>query len=141
MAGRSKTGTDVSRPSGTAAGTPAEAAPEAPESPAVPAFATVLLTDLVLRGGSALLRGALDRSPLGRAASAGHAVVKGTGKIGGKIGGKTGGKTGGKGRSLGQTLLGTAAVRIATRSVPGAIIVGGALLAKTLYDRKRGKSG
>ncbi len=36
-------------------------------------------------------------------------------------------------------LVGAAAVRIATRSVPGAIVVGGGLLAKTLYDRKRAK--
>ena len=34
------------------------------------------------------------------------------------------------------SLLGGIATRLATRSVPGAIIVGGALLAKTLYDRK-----
>lgn len=37
-------------------------------------------------------------------------------------------------------LAGAAAVRIATRSVPGAIVVGGGLLAKTLYDRKRAKN-
>ncbi len=36
-------------------------------------------------------------------------------------------------------LAGAAAVRIATRSVPGAIVVGGGLLAKTLYDRRRAK--
>ena len=36
-------------------------------------------------------------------------------------------------------LAGAAAVRIATRSVPGAIVIGGGLLAKTLYDRKRAK--
>ncbi len=36
-------------------------------------------------------------------------------------------------------LIGVAAVRIATRSVPGAIVVGGGLLAKTLYDRKQAK--
>jgi hypothetical protein len=34
-------------------------------------------------------------------------------------------------------IAGAAAVRIATRSVPGALAVGGALLAKTLYDRRR----
>ena len=41
---------------------------------------------------------------------------------------------------MGQTLVGTALARIATRSVPGAIVIGGGLLAKTLYDRRRGKA-
>jgi hypothetical protein len=35
--------------------------------------------------------------------------------------------------------LGIAATRIATRSIPGALLVGGALLAKTLYDRRKAK--
>ena len=37
-----------------------------------------------------------------------------------------------------QTLVGTALARIATRSVPGAILVGGGMLAKALYDRRQG---
>ena len=41
---------------------------------------------------------------------------------------------------MGQTLVSTALARIATRSVPGAIVIGGGLLAKTLYDRRRGKA-
>ena len=45
---------------------------------------------------------------------------------------------GGKG-SLLTGIAGAALVRIATRSVPGAIVVGGGLLAKTLYDRRREK--
>jgi hypothetical protein len=45
---------------------------------------------------------------------------------------------GGKG-SLLSGIAGMALVRIATRSVPGAIVVGGGLLAKTLYDRRREK--
>jgi hypothetical protein len=36
-----------------------------------------------------------------------------------------------------QTLVGTAVARLATRSIPGALIVGGGLLAKTLYDRSK----
>jgi hypothetical protein len=35
--------------------------------------------------------------------------------------------------------LGIIASRIATRSLPGALLVGGALAAKTLYDRRKGK--
>jgi hypothetical protein len=34
-------------------------------------------------------------------------------------------------------IAGALAVRVATRSVPGAIVVGGALIAKRLYDRRR----
>lgn len=41
--------------------------------------------------------------------------------------------------SLGAKLTGAAVTRIATRSVPGAIVIGGGLLAKTLYDRKKAK--
>lgn len=37
------------------------------------------------------------------------------------------------------SILGALAVRTATRSVPGAILVGGGLLAKTLYDRRQAK--
>ncbi len=33
--------------------------------------------------------------------------------------------------------LGIIATRIATRSLPGAIIVGGALVAKSVYDRRK----
>ncbi len=33
------------------------------------------------------------------------------------------------------------AVRIATRSVPGALIVGGSLLAKRLYDKRHARRG
>lgn len=33
--------------------------------------------------------------------------------------------------------LGMLAARVATRSIPGALLVGGALVAKTLYDRAK----
>ena len=33
--------------------------------------------------------------------------------------------------------LGVIATRLATRSLPGALLVGGAIAAKTLYDRRR----
>lgn len=42
-------------------------------------------------------------------------------------------------RTLGQTLISTGLARIATRSVPGAVIVGGGALAKALYDRRKSK--
>ena len=39
--------------------------------------------------------------------------------------------------SLTRALTGAAITRIATRSVPGALVVGAGLLAKSLYDRRR----
>jgi hypothetical protein len=42
-------------------------------------------------------------------------------------------------RSIGRALAGAALTRIATRSVPGALVVGGGLLAKSLYDRRRAR--
>ena len=41
--------------------------------------------------------------------------------------------------SLTGAITGAALTRIATRSVPGALIVGGGLLAKSLYDRRRAR--
>jgi hypothetical protein len=37
--------------------------------------------------------------------------------------------------------LGIAATRIATRSIPGALLVGGALVAKALYDQRKKRNG
>ena len=82
----------------------------------------LLLTDLVLRGGGQIMRHAVERSLLGTRYS------------------KEKAKNIVKGRSMVQTILGTALARIATRSVPGAILVGGGVLAKTLYDRNRGRA-
>jgi len=41
---------------------------------------------------------------------------------------------------LGKGIAGLALTRIATRSVPGAIVVGGGLIAKMLYDRRHAAS-
>lgn len=84
-------------------------------------LASLIRTYVALRGGDALLRKAVNRGLLGHKADS------------------TAANKTGKGHSVGQTLIGTAIVRIATRSVPGAIVVGGGLLAKTLYDRKRNR--
>lgn len=40
---------------------------------------------------------------------------------------------------FGGTLMGAIAARVATRSVPGALLVGGALLAKAVYDQRKAK--
>ncbi len=81
-----------------------------------------VIADLALRGGGQLLRRAVERALLGS-----------------KHSGKAADNPA-KGRTMTQALVGTALVRIATRSVPGALVVGGGLLAKTLYDRRRGKA-
>lgn len=81
----------------------------------------LVLADIALRGGGQLLRHAVERTLLG----AKYSPDKARNII--------------KGRSMTQTLIGTALARIATRSVPGAIIIGGGMLAKTLYDRQKDK--
>ena len=97
---------------------PADGADAVP-GPSPNPFTNLVLADIALRGGGRLLRGAIERSLLGI-----HLTPEKAKRIT-------------KGRTMTQTLLGTAIARIATRSVPGAIIVGGALLAKTLYDRRK----
>lgn len=104
---------------------PVEAAKDAADSVPPPSpnpMTTVLLADIALRAGGALLRRGVE-----------------TGILGQKFGQKKAGNLV-KGRSMTQTLVGTALARVATRSVPGAIVVGGGLLAKTLYDRRHAAS-
>jgi hypothetical protein len=89
----------------------------------------LLLADIALRGGSALLKRAVEAGLVGTVGK-GPRQNKSTGTGKGTV----------KGSSLGRNLVGTMLVRVATRSVPGALIVGGGLLAKTLYDRKRSRA-
>lgn len=88
-------------------------------SPSPSPMTNLILADVLLRAGSSLLRRTVETGVLGQTLGKGKAkkIVKG--------------------RSMAQTLIGTAIARVATRSVPGAILVGGGLLAKTLYDRRR----
>ena len=80
----------------------------------------LLIADIALRGGGRLLRHVVERTLLKAKYSpdAAKGIVKG--------------------RGMAEALIGTAVARVATRSVPGAILVGGGLLAKTLYDRRKG---
>ncbi len=82
----------------------------------------LVIADIALRGGGQILRHLVERALLQTRYSPGKAkaIVKG--------------------RSMKQTMVGTALARLATRSVLGALVVGGGLLAKTLFDRRRGKS-
>ena len=42
-------------------------------------------------------------------------------------------------RMMGGMIASTALTRVAVRSVPGAIVIGGGILAKKLYDRRRAR--
>lgn len=81
----------------------------------------LVIADLALRGGGRLLRHLVERTLLG--------VKYPPDKARNLV----------KGRSMTQSLLGAALARVATRSVPGALLVGGGLIAKTLYDRSRSR--
>lgn len=90
--------------------------------PSPNAFTNMILATVALRGGGMLVRRGIEKALLGRR----YSPEKAKSII--------------KGRTMTQALLGTAAARVATTSVPGAIIVGGGLLAKTLYDRHKGSA-
>jgi len=81
-----------------------------------------ILASILLTGGVELVRRGLERGLLGK----GYAPNKARKLL--------------KATSLGQSLAGAAVTKLATRSVPGAILVGGGLLAKTLYERRKGKA-
>ncbi len=76
-----------------------------------------ILAEIARKGGGKLLNSAVGKALPGDAAA------------------KPGRKT------LLGGIAGALAVRVATRSVPGAIVVGGGILAKTLYDRRRARKG
>lgn len=105
---------------------PAKASRKARGKPAIPGpsanpMTNLIIVDLVLKAGTRVVRHALERGVLGTKYSPdkAKAIVKG--------------------RSMTQTLVGTAVARIATGSVPGALVVGGGLLAKSLYDYRKGR--
>ncbi|MET0587724.1 MAG: hypothetical protein ABWZ75_04300 [Novosphingobium sp.] len=89
--------------------------------PSANPMTNLIVVDLVLKAGTRVVRHALERGVLGTKYSPdkARAIVKS--------------------RSMTQTLVGTAVARIATGSVPGALVVGGALLAKSLYDMRKGR--
>lgn len=81
----------------------------------------LIIHDIAMRAGGRLMR---------------HAVEKGL--LRGRYGGPQA-KAIVENRSLLQTLLGGMLARAATRSLPGAALVGTGLIAKTLYDRRQSK--
>lgn len=97
----------------------AQASPGELHGPSPNVATNLAIADIALRGGTALARQAIERAFLGRKYSPAKAaqILKG--------------------RTMGESLLHGALAKVALRSVPGAIVVGGALLAKTLYDRTK----
>ena len=81
----------------------------------------LIIQDIAMRAGGRLMR---------------HAVEKGL--LRGRYGG-TRAKAIVENRSLLHTLLSGVLARAATRSLPGAALVGGGLVVKTLYDRRQRK--
>ena len=77
----------------------------------------VLIAEILVRSGGRLARRAMEKGLLKARFEPEQAV--------GII----------EGRGLAHTLVSTTVARVATRSVPGALLVGGGLLAKTIYDR------
>lgn len=77
----------------------------------------VLIAEILVRGGGRLARRAMEKGLLKARfePEQASAIIDG--------------------RGLAHTLVSTTVARVATRSVPGALLVGGGLLAKTLFDR------
>ncbi|MET3470456.1 hypothetical protein ABIC78_000958 [Novosphingobium sp. 1529] len=103
---------------------PTQAAPAKDDQPLNSPLTTLILTDIAMSAGSALLaRGVAGKGLAGRVLGKALPVRTPGGLI--------------RGPSLVGSLVGTAIARVATRSVPGAIVVGGGLVAKALYDRRK----
>ena len=82
-----------------------------------------LLAQIARSGGSKLLNAAIDKVlPVAAATESAEPAAP-------------------RKKSLLGGIAGALAVRIAARSIPGAIVVGGSLLAKRLYDRRHAKDG
>lgn len=79
------------------------------------------IADIALRGSSMVARLAIEHALLGKR----YAPRKAKRIL--------------KGRSIAETMLHAGLARLALTSVPGAILVGGGLLAKTLYDRSKAR--
>ncbi|KHK89975.1 hypothetical protein [Novosphingobium malaysiense] len=99
----------------------AKVSPEELRGPSPNIATNLAIADIALRGGSILAREAVERAFLGKRYTPSKAK---------KIL---------KGRTMGENLLHRMLAKVALRSVPGAIVVGGALMAKTLYDRSKAR--
>jgi hypothetical protein len=90
--------------------------PIEPEPPVLDPMVSLILADVAVRTGETLVRRSIDRFLLKGRAVPGRVI---------------------RGRSITETVVGTVLAEVARRSVPGAILVGGGLIAKTLSDRRK----
>ena len=97
--------------------TPGAKVPGPTQNPA----SNLLLADIVMRMGSYLVRKGVERTFLR-----------------GRYGKETAKDIVGN-RSISQTLTAVAIAKFGTKSVPGALVVGTGLIAKTLYERSRSR--
>lgn len=81
----------------------------------------LMMADVAIRAGSYIVRRSIEK-----------------GFLRGRYGKETA-KDIVRNKTLGQTLVSFALARVATRNVPGAILVGGGALLKTLHDRRKSK--
>ncbi len=96
------------------------APPVAPADSEAAPLAAVILTDIAVRTGQDLVRRGIETGLLGgKPAPTGRVI---------------------RGQTLTQTVVGTVLGEVARRSVPGALLVGGALLAQALRDRRRARA-
>lgn len=80
-----------------------------------------ILADILLRGASAVVRRGIERRMLrGYGRKKAKEIVQG--------------------RTLGETVFNTIIVKLAMRSVPGALLVGTGMLGKTLLDRSKSRA-
>jgi hypothetical protein len=88
------------------------------QASAAPVIA-LIVADVALRAGETALRQGIERGLLEGKAVPGRVI---------------------RGRTFKETVIGTILAEVARRSVPGAILVGGGLIAKVLSDRRKGKA-
>jgi hypothetical protein len=88
----------------------------ADDPPSLSPIVTLIVADLAVRAGDRLVRQGVERGLLGGKPARTTRVIRG--------------------RTLKETVIGTVLAEVARRSVPGAILVGGGLLAQALRDRR-----
>ena len=87
--------------------------------PPLSPIVTLIVADLAVRAGDRLVRRGIERGLLdGKPAQTGRVI---------------------RGRTLTETVIGTVLAEVARRSVPGAIMGGGGLIAQALRDRRLAK--
>ncbi len=96
-------------------------APEEVPGPTPNPATNLIMADIAMRAGSRVLKNAVQK-----------------GFLSGRYGRETA-RDIVDNRSLTATLASVAVAKIATRSLPGALVVGGGMLAKTLFDRRRAR--